>query len=455
MVLNQKKMSGLTTGSKIRKFLDQNVISRLENWQEQLFKGDLYSFETELCAQLSALHDEVCEVVLPASAGQVYEKLAAKAKEDGCRKIIARPVQIRLSTGSYIEVDSPYTKVPAAGYQEKRHLLAGHWSLIGSASPALYDKVGFCAALGPSYDTAHQALTKFGVQIGLSSVREISNRLAQRCHAAGEAELSTKSGESLAGKRVVIALDGGRTRIRQNSGTYTNKGYEQYDTAWCEPKLFVIDVLDEEGQLDRAELPIYGCRFDQEHLFDLLESYLTKLKIKDAEYVQLLGDGASWIWNNVPALLRRMGVAEDKIIETLDAYHGTGYVHKLVEMMNSRVSEKEKPNLLKKFLNWFWDGQAGKVAQSCRKIFKYSNELTDRYMAYLEKHEKRMQYADYKAGNLMCGSGIIESGVRRIINLRFKNTSAFWDKPAVEKLYFLRAALLSKRWDTVIQNLAR
>ncbi len=76
-------------------------------------------------------------------------------------------------------------------------------------------------------------------------------------------------------------------------------------------------------------------------------------------------------------------------------------------------------------------------------------------MAYLEKHEKRMQYADYKADNLMCGSGIIESGVRRIINLRFKNTSAFWDKPTVEKLYFLRAALLSKRWDTVIQNLVK
>ncbi|MCB0563028.1 MAG: hypothetical protein KDD01_01480 [Phaeodactylibacter sp.] len=84
----------------------------------------------------------------------------------------------------------------------------------------------------------------------------------------------------------------GRTRIRQYSGTYTNEGYEQYDTAWRELKLFVIDILDEEGRLARTELPIYGCRFDQEHLFSLLESYLSKLKIKDAESVQLLGDGA-------------------------------------------------------------------------------------------------------------------------------------------------------------------
>lgn len=453
MVLNQKKMSDLTTGTKIRKFIEQQVISRLENWRDQLCDGDLYGFEMELSAQLRALHDQVCEVVLPAAAEQVYEELTDRARANGCRKVIARPVQIRLSSGSYIEVNSPYVKVPSPDYDQRRHLLAAHWRLIGSATPALYDKVGFCAALGPSYDTAHQTLTKFGVQLSLSSVREISNRLAQKCHSIGEAELSTKSGETSAGKRVVIAFDGGRTRIRQNCGTYTNKGYEQYDTPWCEPKLFVIDVLDEEGQLAQAEVPIYGCRFDQEHLFDLLESYLSKLKIKDAACVQLLGDGAPWIWNNVPALLRRLGVAPDKIIETLDAYHGTEYVHKLVEMMNSRVSEKEKLNLLKKFLNWFWAGQAGKIVRSCRKIFKYSNELTDRYITYLEKHKGRMQYADYKADGLMRGSGIIESGIRRIINLRFKNASTFWDKPTVEKLYFLRAALLSKRWDTVIQNL--
>ena len=122
--------------------------------------------------------------------------------------------------------------------------------------------------------------------------------------------------------------------------------------------------------------------------------------------------------------------------------------------MNSRVSEKDKTNLLEKFLNWFWEGQAGKIAQYCRKIFKYSNELSDRYMAYLEKYENRMQYTDCKEDNLMCGSGIVDSGVRRIINLRFKNTSTFWAAPTVEKLYFLRAAVLAKRWDIVIQNLA-
>lgn len=54
----------------------------------------------------------------------------------------------------------------------------------------------------------------------------------------------------------------------------------------------------------------------------------------------------------------------------------------------------------------------------------------------------------------MCGSGIIESAIRRIINLRFKNAATFWDKSTVEKLFCLRAALLARRWDNLIRNIA-
>jgi len=53
----------------------------------------------------------------------------------------------------------------------------------------------------------------------------------------------------------------------------------------------------------------------------------------------------------------------------------------------------------------------------------------------------------------MCGSGIIESAIRRVINLRFKNASTFWNEEKVEKMYFLRGALVSKRWDILMNNL--
>ena len=55
----------------------------------------------------------------------------------------------------------------------------------------------------------------------------------------------------------------------------------------------------------------------------------------------------------------------------------------------------------------------------------------------------------------MCGSGIIESGIRRIINLRFKNSPAFWKQENVERLFFLRGILLSFRWKTMMNNLVK
>ena len=153
-------MSDLTTGSKVQKFFEQNVISQPENRQEQLSDSDLHGLETKLSAQLIALRNHVCRVVLPVAAEQAYEGLgpvpngmaAVKSQHAHCR-CGYRP-------GAILNWAARMPMWLQAGYEQKRHLLAGHWCLIGSASPALYDKVGFCATLCPSYDTGHESLTK-------------------------------------------------------------------------------------------------------------------------------------------------------------------------------------------------------------------------------------------------------------------------------------------------------
>ena len=53
-----------------------------------------------------------------------------------------------------------------------------------------------------------------------------------------------------------------------------------------------------------------------------------------------------------------------------------------------------------------------------------------------DKHQNKTQYADYQKNKLMCGSGIIESGIRRMINLKFKSPGIFWYEENVENLFF-------------------
>ena len=66
-----------------------------------------------------------------------------------------------------------------------------------------------------------------------------------------------------------------------------------------------------------------------------------------------------------------------------------------------------------------------------------------------------MKYHQLRQKNLPCGSGIIESAIRRVINLRFKSPSTFWKQENVAKLIFLRAMFLAGRWNIMINNLAK
>lgn len=446
-------MPTLTTASKIQEFFENEVSSQLKNWTDLLVSGDLLGFEQCLKEQLTKLHNKLCEELLPQAAEAVFDNLQTHAKQEGCRKIVQRNLTIRTRTGHLVEVKSPYVKQPPEHYTEERHLLNDHWSLIGGASPGLYDQVGFCTAIAPSFEAGYQLLDKFGVCICLSSVQKLSQQLADKCQAVGEAQLSLKAQESVANKTVVIGIDGGRTRTRQYTGNKNEAANQCYETPWREPKLFVIDVLDDNGKVEREELPIYGTRFSQDDLFDLLEQYLDRLDITKAKQVQIIGDGAPWIWNNIKPKLLSMGVKESLITETLDVWHGSEYVHKLIDNMGSRKTEPEKRKLKSQFEDLLWNGKSDKIVEQCKVIFKRQNDTVRRCIAYLDKHLSKTQYTDFKKLGLMCGSGIVESAIRRVINLRFKNAATFWYEKNVEKMYFLRAAVLSRRWETVIQNL--
>jgi hypothetical protein len=446
-------MSPPTTITKIADYIEKLVLTEEINLVDKLKEGNFQEFEQYISQAMTMIQNQLSESIIKKASEELYAPLVESAREAGCRRIEKRTLRFRLSTGYSINVPSPYIKTIPKDWTGTRHLLEAHWKIIEGASPGLYDRVGFYTALSPSYEMSHLALAKAGTSVSKSSVRDISNRLATHCYQYGEEKLMLKPGETLAGKRVLISLDGGRTRMRHYNGKKNKDNHAKYDTDWSEPKMFVIDVLDEDGQPDGYCLPIYGCRFSDEDVLGLLERYMKALEIEKAKSVQVIADGATWIWNNLKPLLMRMGVSKMNITETLDYYHASHYVHQIVDNMPARITAKKREDYLVQFKEWLWNGQSKLIVDECRKLFKRPSQLVTRWINYIEKHQDKTQYTTYEKQKLMCGSGIIESGIRRIINLRFKNAATFWDKNTVEKLYCLRAALLSKRWDTFIRNI--
>ncbi len=76
-------------------------------------------------------------------------------------------------------------------------------------------------------------------------------------------------------------------------------------------------------------------------------------------------------------------------------------------------------------------------------------------LGYFSKRPNLFNYSYLREQKLPCGSGVVESAIRRIINLRFKAPSSFWIPKNVDKLIFLRGVFLAGRWNLLIQNLTK
>ncbi len=112
-------------------------------------------------------------------------------------------------------------------------------------------------------------------------------------------------------------------------------------------------------------------------------------------------------------------------VETLDYYHEVKHLKKITELL-LKHKQAIKNNLFKELKALLWEGNIKTITDKIRGLLKRSSKKINTEIAYFEKNEHRMNYPFYRKNKCLCGSSIIESGVRRIINLRFKSASPFW-----------------------------
>ena len=57
----------------------------------------------------------------------------------------------------------------------------------------------------------------------------------------------------------------------------------------------------------------------------------------------------------------------------------------------------------------------------------------------------------FKRRGLPFGSGAVESTIRRVVNLRLKSNATYWLEENAEAIFAIRAALLSDRWELMLE----
>ncbi len=328
----------------------------------------------------------------------------------------------------------------------------------GGVSPALVDEVSFQVCSSDAVRTGRACLARRGIDLGHKQTLKVVNQVGQRACQQRQQWLADARLQPavdygmLAGLKVVVSTDGGRVRLRKvKRGRRRKSGHHGYATPWREPKLLAIYVVGPDGKAHQKFQPIYdGTLGDANALFDMLVGYLRALGAHEAAQLVLIGDGAHWIWNRAESLCNQVGLPAERMTQIIDWYHAVQHLHSIADVPVT-WSKKRRKRWVNKAKKLLWQGQTESLVVEINKLAvgRRAKPIKEHH-DYFADNGARMQYKVFSDSGLPIGSGIIESAVRRIVNMRLKSPGKFWNYDNAEHMLLLRSYLKAGRWDALI-----
>lgn len=445
--------------------------AKIEQLQEELKEtGDIGGFEQrvqEIVNKLvAAVEQEVVEEVLSApemlaELKRIGGKLALRYKE-------YRKVSIQIGKGQSIVVRAPYFVKACSKRGRKKRGPNGSGSYLGlevlgvmeKSSPGLNSEVVKLAVLSPSLEVAREMLVGRGINLDVKTIRRMCSELGGR-GMARRGQVSLTGDENLAGYTLVIGIDGGRLRERRRKRGRKKEGQKRqgYHTDWREPKLFTLYLVDAQGEVVKEFDPLHDATMgNHTAMFSLLEQYLTALDLTAVNRMVFCGDGASWIWLDVEELCHKLGLEQVcSVYQVLDYTHAKQNLQDIIDLLPRSLKGKPLAKLSQAWKTLLWEGNIQglytQITQYLQGIKK--SKALKKWRDFFEGNQHRLQYATFHSLHIPCGSGCVESAIRRVINLRLKSAGFFWTKEMAECFLFLRSQLLSGRWSTFLRNVSR
>lgn len=398
-----------------------------------------------------------------------------------------RSLRIRLFGGLLVWVTSLYCE-PRSGWFRKRdekapglHVELAQFGFGKGCSPALESRVSRQAALCPSLQFAQEELAREGLEMDVKTVARITYQCGRGMLALRTDELmqwrlgKLPATREFEGKRVSVEMDGGRARIRGDlrpaaaaaektdeeglpvenvPGRSKKRPRQTFDAEWREPKLVTIFVHDEHGRMEKESRAVVdGTFLGPDAVAELVAMHLHRLGAARAASITFGGDGAPWIWDRIPTIVRLAKLDGVPIHEVLDCCHAAHHISLALAAMG--LNDRERMPLYREHRTLLRNGQWRRVVEELTGLAEVDARNDDvlTEIAYLRKHGEagRLQYPTFRKLGLPLGSGAIESSIRRVINLRLKSNGMFWREEHAEEMLQVRAQVISKRWDERVQ----
>lgn len=412
------------------------------------------------------------------AARQARARLRSEGIRGAIRSRGRRRREIQLRGGLKLVIKTPYLAAETRGQRGPRRR-TGNRGPNGVGALPLFEALGIEHGMTPesrseiarqvvlcaSYQEAQDQLARSGLKLHSSILAEVACQMGTKCLDLRDSVLGAEDLQRpapgcspLAGKRVRVSIDGGRARTRRTRrgpGIRPGRnGRRPFDLSWREPRLITIDLFDAEGRKDRSWRPIYETSLgNADEVFELLGGLLRHLGADQAEMVLFVSDGARWIWDRLDALIEEIGIESSKVERALDFYHATEHLATALSACRS-LKESERASLFKRLRRKLLEaegldkvmGELKALARG-RRAGKIQAEI-----AHLERHREHTRYAELRARKIPIGSGVVESAIRRVVNLRFKSGGQCWVEERLGGLLYLRAQAKAGRWEDMVEG---
>ena len=190
---------------------------------------------------------------------------------------------------------------------------------------------------------------------------------------------------------------------------------------------------------------------DKERFIPALKCELACRRVRQADKISAVNDGAEWIWDLVKTYL------PERTVEILDWPHA---VENLAKAGKAGFGEgsPEAQAWLEQRKAELWKGQRMQVEIGLYQLpLRYKERGKDirQVKGYIEQHWKRLQYDRFRAEGRPIGSGTVESAAKNVVSWRMKRGGQRWSSAGALRMLAALGEIHSYRWETRVPRLAK
>jgi len=234
-------------------------------------------------------------------------------------------------------------------------------------------------------------------------------------------------------QRKAVSMDGGMVNIRGQG--------------WRELKVgAVFDVelrLERNPQTQTLDEMAHGVNIHYTAVLGTKEAFTPALwalavehDLPTAKDRAVVADGAAWIWN----------VAEEVCPDgrqIVDWFHAVQHLAEAASALYPHEQDdKQRTQWLKTAKDHLYMGRIHAIITALQQ--RGRGDLA----GYFERHQRRMQYLEFREEGFPIGSGTVESGVKQF-KQRLTGTGMRWDADHVDHMLVIRAAVLGEDFDAL------